>query len=386
MITVLGIIIGLVILTIIVATHEFGHGLAARQSKVVVEEFGIGFPPRAKGWKVKKSILGKNVLYSLNWLPIGGFVKLQGEHDTDSNPGDYGRATFWQKTKILLAGVVVNWLTAVVLLSILALFGIPKIIDNQFHIAADTHETISLPTVNYVGANSPAEKAGLKVGDELINVGGEKLDSANKLAGITAAHKGEVLKIKYQRSGKTYDTEALLRAENKNGEGYLGLSDYQKSTLRATWSAPVVGLGLSWQLTQATYVGLGNMVANLASGIAHKFSSSETAQKEASAELSAAGNSVTGPVGLLGTVIPSLVQAGPSYVVLIMAIIAISLAAINILPIPALDGGRFFLTAIFRLIRRPLSAEVEERINGYGFMFLMLLFVVITVVDVTRFF
>ena len=76
-----------------------------------VEEFGIGFPPAAYKKNVKKSFLGKNVVYSVNWLPLGGFVKLQGEHDDDKKPGDYGAATFWQKTKILLAGVAMNWLT-----------------------------------------------------------------------------------------------------------------------------------------------------------------------------------------------------------------------------------------------------------------------------------
>lgn len=383
---ILGIIIGLIILTIIVAVHEIGHGIAAKRSGVNVEEFGIGFPPRAKGWKVKKSFLGKNVLYSLNWLPLGGFVKLQGEHDTDSNKGDYGRASFWQKTKILLAGVAMNWLTAIVLLTLLAPFGIPKLIDNQFHVAGDTVETKSLPTVNFVGKESPAQKAGLKVGDELVRIDGQTLDKAEDLGQITKENKGDTIEIVYKRDGVERTTTAQLRANNDNGQGYLGAASYQKSTLRSTWSAPVVGVGLTVQLTGATFAGLGDMVTNLAQGIAHKLSPEPEAQKIANQELTAAGNSVTGPVGLLGTILPSLVQAGFSYIVLIAAIISISLAAINILPIPALDGGRWFLTAVFRLIKRPLSAEVEERINGYGFLFLMALFVVITIVDVNRFF
>lgn len=386
MITLLGVVIGLIILTVIVALHEFGHGLAARRHGVVVQEFGIGFPPRAKAWLVKKSILGKNVNYTLNWLPLGGFVKLQGEHDTDNAEGDYGRATFWHKTQILLAGVVANWLTAVVLLAVLSLFGVPKILDNQFHIASDTYETTSRPIINFVEPGSPADKAGLKLNDQIVSINGKALASADELAKITASQKGRELNIKYSRDGVEATTNAQLRANNDDGKGYLGISDYEKSSLRATWSAPIVGFGLTWQFTVATYQGLGSMVDNLATGIAHKFQSSESAQKEASAELTAAGNSVAGPVGLLGTVLPSLVQAGPGYVILIAAVIAISLAAINILPIPALDGGRWFWTAVFRLFKRPLSAEVEERINGYGFLFLMLLFVVITIVDVTRFF
>lgn len=386
--TVLGILLGLIILTVIVAIHELGHGIAARRNGVVVEEFGIGFPPRAWGRKIKKSILGlgKNVFFTLNWLPLGGFVKLQGEHDTDANKGDYGRATFWQKTKILLAGVAMNWLTAVVLLTILAPFGIPKLIDNQFHVVGDTVETKSLPTLSYVGAGSPAEKAGLKVNDELVRVNGKALADPTDLGKITKENKGKPLEIVYKRNGTEHTTTAQLRADNDSGKGYLGASDYQKSTLRSTWSAPIVGVGLTVQLTGLTYTSLGNMVANLAQGIAHKFSASHETQKLADTELNTAKDSVAGPVGLLGMILPALVKEGLSYIIVISAVIAISLAAINVLPLPALDGGRWFLTAIFRLIKRPLSAEVEERINGYGFLFLMALFVVITIVDVTRFF
>ena len=90
----LGIIIGILALTLLVVVHELGHAIAARRNKVVVEEFGIGFPPLAWGKKIKNSILGKNVLFSINWLPLGGFVKLQGEHDAASKKGDYGAASF----------------------------------------------------------------------------------------------------------------------------------------------------------------------------------------------------------------------------------------------------------------------------------------------------
>ena len=121
---IVGILIGLFVLVVLVTIHELGHAIVARRNGVVVEEFGIGFPPQA--WKKK---LKNGVLFSINWLPLGGFVKLQGEHDDDSKKGDYGAATFWQKTKILLAGVAINWLAAVVLLTALAwTSGIPKII------------------------------------------------------------------------------------------------------------------------------------------------------------------------------------------------------------------------------------------------------------------
>ena len=127
----IGILVGRIILVLWVVVHELGHAIVARRNGVVVEEFGIGFPPAAKKWRPKKSFLGKNVVFSRNWLPLGGFVKLKGEYDSAEGAGTYGGATFWVKTKILLAGVMMNWLTAVVLFMILALVGMPKILPQQ---------------------------------------------------------------------------------------------------------------------------------------------------------------------------------------------------------------------------------------------------------------
>jgi len=132
-----GVMVGLLILVLLVVLHELGHGIVARRNGVDVEEFGVGFPPKAYGKKIKKSILGKNVLFTLNWLPLGGFVRLKGENDSAAEKGDYGAASYWVKTKILLAGVLMNWLTAAVLFSIIALFGLPKVLPDQFYIPQD---------------------------------------------------------------------------------------------------------------------------------------------------------------------------------------------------------------------------------------------------------
>ena len=167
-----GIVIGVIALTILVVLHELGHALVARRNGVRVEEFGIGFPPAAYKKKVKKSFLGKNVVYSVNWLPLGGFVKLQGEHDDDKKTGDYGAATFWQKTKILLAGVAMNWLAAAVLLMLLAWFGLPQLVPHQFTVAGDTHVVYNPVVLASVEKDLPAESAGLKSGDAVISVNG----------------------------------------------------------------------------------------------------------------------------------------------------------------------------------------------------------------------
>lgn len=383
---ILSILLGLLILTIIVVIHELGHALVAKRNGVVVEEFGVGFPPAAKKWKVKKSILGENVTYSINWLPIGGFVKLQGEHDSDGNKGDYGAATFWQKTKILLAGVAMNWLTAAVLLTLLALVGIPRILPNQFTVAADTHATDKAVLIASVQPKSPADMLGLKVGDELLSVAGSKYMDADAVVAAVKAHRGQVIEVAYKRDGETKTAKVALRSDSdkKENQGYLGASLGQRESLRATWSAPIVGVGLTAQMTVMTFQGLGDTLSRFATGLVQKVNPSKDSQAQADKNLAQAGDSVAGPVGLLGSILPRLVEAGPAYVVLIAAVISLSLAVINALPIPALDGGRWFLTALYRILRRPLTAEREEAVNGIGFMILMGLFVLITVADVGK--
>ena len=143
-----GVLLGLFVLILLVVLHELGHAIVAKRNGVKVEEFGIGFPPAAKKWKVKRSFLGEDVTFSLNWLPLGGFVRLKGEYDSAKGEGTYGGSTFWVKTKILLAGVVMNWITAIVLFTILAVIGMPKILSNQVQLPFDTEVRRSPKTSN----------------------------------------------------------------------------------------------------------------------------------------------------------------------------------------------------------------------------------------------
>lgn len=384
---VLSILLGLVILTILVAVHEFGHGLVARRYKVIVQEFGIGFPPRAKGKKVKKSLLGKDVLYTLNWLPLGGFVKLQGEHDSDTGKGDYGAATFWQKTQVLLAGVAMNWLMAAVLLTGLSLFGIPRVLPDQFTVASDTKVVQKPVEIVTVQSGSPAEKAGLTSGDVLLSLDGESLEKTEQFIDKTADKQGQQITINYQRDGQDKQATATLRSDEGKAadEGYLGASLAQQESLRATWSAPIVGVGLTGQMTVVTLQGLGDTLLNLGKGLVQKFSLDEQTRQQGSDNIGQAGANVAGPVGLIGSILPRLIEAGPAHIILVSAIISLSLAVLNALPIPALDGGRWFLTALFRVLRRPLTPEREEMVNGIGFLLLMGLFVLITIADIGKF-
>ena len=380
------IFLGLIILTILVVIHELGHAIVARRNGVVVEEFGIGFPPRAWAKKLKNSPMGKNVLLTLNWLPLGGFVKLQGEHDADSGKGDYGAASFWQKTKILLAGVAMNWLAAVLLLTGLAFFGIPNILPDQFRVESDTTVVSEPPQIVSVSENSPAKSAGLEPGDEVSSFAGQEISSTEQLINLAREKAGQNVSIDFTRDGEAKSLDLTLRdGEIGEKEGYLGAGLGQRELLRSTWSAPIVGVGLTGQMTWVTLQGLGDTLANFVVGFVQKLSFNESLQQEAGERLESAGANVAGPVGLLGAILPRLIEAGPIHIVFISAIISLSLAVLNTLPIPALDGGRWFLTALFRVLKKPLTAEREELINGIGFLLLMGLFVLITIADFGKF-
>jgi regulator of sigma E protease len=381
----IGILTGLIILVILVVIHELGHAIVARRNGVVVEEFGVGFPPKAWAKKLKRSILGSDVLFSINWLPLGGFVKLQGEHDAADKKGDYGAATYWQKTRILLAGVLMNWAAAVVLFTILALVGLPKILPNQFTVPGDTETSVEPLKVAFVEPGSPADKAGLKEGDKLLLIADNDIQSPTELSQATKANHGKKINVTYSRNNQEVTIPVTLRAKNSASKGFLGVRTTQQlSEVRATWSAPIVGVVTTVQLTGETFSSLGKVVSSLAQGIGSRFTSDASARKSGDEALSFASNSVSGPVGILGVIFPQMQQAGVKPLVLLTAIISLSLAVMNVLPIPALDGGRWFVMTLFKVLKRPLSKEREEKIQAVGFMALIALIVLVTIADVSK--
>lgn len=381
---ILGIITGLIILVLLVAVHEFGHGVVARRNGVVVEEFGIGFPPKAWGRKIKKSILGKNVMYTLNWLPLGGFVKLQGEYDSAEAKGDYGAASYWVKTKILLAGVMVNWVVAVILISIVALFGLPKVLPDQFSVASDTTIVRQPLQLTFVETGSPADKAGLKTGDQLLRINGRSIETSKELSETTKAYHGQKVEIIYSRAGTEYTKDLVLRASDADNKGYLGVGSGQREEIKASWSAPIVGVGTTVQFTWVTLKGTVEIIWNAAKGFVQSLSFDKSVRQAGGAELSTVSQSVAGPVGILGVIFPEAQAAGPKMLMFLTAIISLSLAVMNVLPIPALDGGRWWTMTYYRLRKKPLTKEREEKIQTIGFSVLMLLVILVTWADVSK--
>ncbi len=380
-----GIIIGVIVLMVLVVAHELGHALVARRYGTEVEEFGVGFPPRAFARKVKKSFLGKDVTYSYNWLPLGGFVKLKGEHDTDTEEGDYGRMTFWQKTQVLLAGVVVNWLLAVLLVTVLAWVGLPKILPDQFSVPSDTQTIASPVRLGTIAPGMPGAKAGLKTGDEIVSFAGQPISTPVQLTELAADHKGQTVVLVYTRDGEARSVDVSLRADNSDKKGYLGAGLGQQQLIRATWSAPIVGVGTTTQMTVVTIKGIGELLWNGITGLLMKVVPNGAVQERANTQLATVGASVAGPLSIFGILFPAAEQAGPAYVLMMAAIISLTLAVMNALPIPALDGGRWFVMALYRLRKKPLTKEAEEKIHGIGFMTLMVLMILVTIADVGKF-
>lgn len=415
----IGVIVGLLVLMTLVTLHELGHFIAARRNGVRVLEFGICFPPRAIAWvkdpktKKWKRLPRKDwqkpqdgLIFSLNWLPIGGFCQMDGESDADTRKGTFGAASYWAKTKILFAGVAMNWLTAFVIFTILAWVGMPEFINGQFTVPADTRIESAPIEITNVADNSPAAKAGIQAGDKILAVDGNEIIRTSELNDYNRTHAGEEITLKLQRTENTcinqpdcyqepcpcleegkgevvYDTTVKLNPTD--AEYLLGVTMASTQTISySTWSAPIVGAGLTAQLTGETFKGVGIMLGNLISGVAQQFSFDEGARENGQAAIESVGDSVAGPVGIIGQLFPAFTAAGPSNLAFLAALISVSLACMNVLPIPALDGGRWLLITIYKLRKKKLTKEVEEKIVSRAMIVLLALIFIVTILDIVR--
>lgn len=358
-------ILGLLLFALLVIVHELGHFILARRNGVEVEEFGFGFPPRLASRTMGRGIW--RARYSLNLLPLGGFVRLKGENEADKRRGSFGAASFWAKTKITLAGVAMNYLVAVVLITVVAAIRLPVLFDHQFTLGADTRELRREIIVAAVVADSAAAEAGLEVGDALISLNGQPLSDGAQLSELTRANAGQSVNLRAKKpGGEVRDLSLSLAPNPADGRSFLGVAPQNVIERRSTWSAPLVGFVVTNQLVWETLKLLGQTVGELFAGNG-----------------AAASAGVTGPVGIVAIMgqIDSVVQ-----LLLITGIISLSLALMNALPIPALDGGRLALSGLFRLLRKPLRPGLENAVHTTGFVLLIGLVILITIVDVKRFF
>jgi regulator of sigma E protease len=382
-------VVGILLFIGLILIHEWGHFIAARRGGVDIEEYGIFFPPRL----FKKRMKG-GWDFTINLIPLGGFVKLKGESDTDTEPGSFGAASLWVKTKIMAAGIFMNLVTAYVLLVVLALIGMPKLLDNQFTIASDTKviaEAQEQVLVSKVNANSPAAKAGLRSSDIVTKIDTTTIETVDDLQKTSKRLAGQTVTVAYDRGDQSKTTQVTFNSkeaiEKDKSKGYLGVTIEQvqqgSDLQRSTWSAPLVAGGLIGQFTSETFQGLGRALAGLGSIIAGTVTNNDQARQNGQTE---ASEQVSGPVGIV-VILHYVSELNYQFMLMIIAIISLTLAIMNLLPIPALDGGRLWITLIARgIFKRPLTQRTEEIVNLTGFLILIGLSIVIAVVDVRRFF
>ncbi len=389
-------VLGILIFIGLIVAHEFGHFIVATRNGVEAEEFAIFFGPTLYKRKTKKGWT-----FKFNLLPLGGYVKLKGEHDSDTQKGSYGAASLYVKSKIMLAGVFANLIIGIFILLILAIVGMPKIIPNQFSIPSNEKVVSSKTALVEIGSvlkNSPASKAGLKPGDVLISIGVsnniKKITNIYDLQSVTKEFAGQKVVIKYKRNSKVYSTSTVLNTTKEvessysktHQKVYLGVSvgqyDSGFTTVRYTWAAPIVALGTTKQVFYLTFKGLGTAIKGLGGIIAGATTNNQIARKNAQ---TSASNQLVGPVGIF-VILRDGSAAGIYFMLFILAIISLTLAIMNVLPIPALDGGRFWLTLFTRGIKKPLSPKREELVNAIGMLLLLTLLAVVTYLDIKRFF
>lgn len=367
----MSIIIFILVLVALIVVHEFGHFVVAKWSGMRVDEFGIGYPPRAWGFKKGETE------YTLNWLPFGGFVKIFGEDMEEKLPGAVQTTesrAFSSRPRILqalvlVAGIAMNLLFAYVLITATLLMGTPRAL------APEEMSTATNVSVAVAGVlpDSPAAKAGLMPGDYLKSASSgevtwEGSDVESFTAFVGSDRNEKPLTISVLRG----DALQTLTATPQKG---IIPADPSRAALGVQLAvvgvvpislleAPVEGAVLTWEVTKQTAVALVQFFGSIFTF---------------TADLS----QVSGPIGIAGAVGNASSQ-GLASLLTITALISINLALINILPIPALDGGRLLFVLIESVTRRPLKPIVANTMNTIGFGLLILLMLVVTAHDVFK--
>ncbi len=361
--TVVFVIVGL---SVLILGHEWGHFFAAKKFGLKVDEFGFGFPPKIFAWRSRRKIKEGETLrqaqgeteYSLNWLPFGGFVKIAGENDRISGDSDKlqdlppaeKRRIFlfqpaWKRAVIILAGIFVNLIIGWFLFSVVFLVGTPKAL-----------------ILTAVQPGSPAEAVGIKANDIL-----EGYTDSDTFVNFVNANRGKEIEVSVLRGSEKLKFKVVPRVSVKPEEGALGVgiapagADPQGFFKSFWYGLEQTGL-IAAGTVKGFYILLKGLVIN--------------------GRLS---SDVTGPVGIF-TIASQIGKIGWAYLINLLALISVNLAVINLIPFPALDGGRFFLILIEKIKGSPVPVKLEAVINGVGFALLLALMVVITARDLIRLF
>jgi regulator of sigma E protease len=366
----MAIIIFIVILFSLVLIHELGHFVVAKLFGIRVDEFGIGYPPR-------EATLFKRgeTTFTLNWLPFGGFVKIFGEDAEETPDPSMDRSRhFASKPKyaqalVLVAGVVMNFLCGWLLLSVGYMTGLPTAVGTE---PAGSHVIAPVLTITSVDTAKPASKAGIQPGDIVEQVTYQKeivtAPDVDALRNFVSTHGNDELTMNVKRLDKEVVIKVTPSADAVVGQkAGIGVGLDMIGRLELPWyRAPVAGLQSAWYMMQNIVSTFGRLIGDAFHG------HSDISQ-------------LTGPVGIVG-IVGDAYKIGFVYLLSLAALISLNLAVINLIPFPALDGGRLLFVIIESIIRRPIPAKVSNILNTVGFFILIALMLAITYHDIVKLF
>ena len=377
------VILFILVLSVLVFVHELGHFWTARRLGVKAEEFGFGFPPRALGffksksgrWRFLKGNISPDSLaeeerpvgtvYSLNCLPLGGFVKIKGENGEGKQDSDsFAAKALWRRALILSAGVIMNIVLAAALLSVGYMIGLPQSLDE---VKASAQVSEAQVFVMEVLPDSVAAQAGLESGDIIKAVEGQKITSNEELQDLVSKRTDQDTSFTIIRGGEEQNITIRPSFSEAVDRAVIGVSIYASGLVRypfftAIWEGiKLTGLTF-WLIILAFY----SLIRDLIIGVS-------------------VSGQVAGPVGI-ATLTGQVASLGITYLLQFMALLSLNLALVNILPFPALDGGRLLFLLIEKFKGKPVRQSVEAWIHTIGFWLLITLILVITYKDIMRLF
>ncbi len=364
------IILFLIILLVLVMVHEFGHFIVAKLCGMRVDEFGVGFPPTiwSKKWRGTE--------YKVNTLPLGGYVKIFGENGSDDDnqakldPQAFGNRPKWQQISVLLAGVAMNWALAYIIFLSLALFTTQMAsVDNPDYSGRLSDVRTEILQVQ---DGSPASNSGILAGDRIVSISstaGASLYSAsatpNMMKDFINLHADSVT-INYVRSGvpgtaNMSAVDGIVNDKKAIGIYFDKVGDVHIGTMEAF----ALAAAKTVETTRAVYTGTVELFTNLFKGNTDML------------------HQVSGPIGI-AKVVGDASHGGLARLLLVTALLSVNLAVFNLLPFPALDGGRIIVVAIEALTRRKVPAAAQAWINGIGFLILIAIMIAVSVSDVMK--
>jgi regulator of sigma E protease len=363
------------ILSVLVFVHEFGHFWVARRFGIKPEEFGFGFPPRVfgvyrsrdGGWKKvaggREPDDAADTIYSVNWVPIGGFVKLGEDDITSSDPNHFINKKIWQRMAIIMAGVTMNVILAAFLISAGYAVGLPQALDNLSPGAKVTDRQVQV--VDIV-PGSPAAGADIEAGDIIMAADGNAITSSEELQAFVDSHIGQSIDIAVRRDKEAMNIAVIPEVMAETGKGGIGVGIIDTGVVKyplylAAWEGVKSTISLFISIVVAFFSIIGGIFAGR--GV---------------------GADLAGPVGI-AVLTGQVARLGFVYIMQFAAILSVNLAIINAFPFPALDGGRFIFLIIEKIIGRPVKKSVEAIIHNVGFALLMLLVVMVTYRDLARY-